>query len=371
MKQTPTWDELLATLNNAQEHTNEKAWSIYRYLAANVGDGLSSDIARQLLLTYTRLNTTRPSLLHSLFLGMALRMAKQYTDFRLPGFLAVWDLSNLRPEDEQQKTAANGTSFPSLAENLTHAILKFRLQHPEEVYDAKVLAVAGKYAPRLGYRPIQHMVAVKVFEKVVRGRKHRFVKLIGPQGDEVLADSHVMGCSPWEIQNQLFDVLIRTSKKSDSLRAVAAKLSTQDIEKHFPVTIGFVDGYDDRHGHFHIFDAQSRHFVATTPEIRPEVGTYVWFCPVIPAEDPFKSAIITRRENSIEGRQAFGLMTATVTFINKEKGFFRYQIDEERGGFGLLKLSPRPLAQGDEIRIIAFLRRGKDGEKRLHLAEIV
>ena len=224
------------------------------------------------------------------------------------------------------------------------------------------------------------MIAVKVYETEKNDRKMRSVKLVAADGTEMLADSHTFDCKPWEIQGQMFDVLTRTSKEGN-VRAHEIVSSEKKVEDEFPLEVGFVDSYDAQHGHYHIFDTQSRHFVAEKPKVNCSVGGYVWFVPVIPKDSKFKSAIVVRTETQDAGRDAFGPYSAIVKYINQEKGFFYYKIlsdlpSTDEGvitdeGSAQLSLASNQLVVGQEIRLIMFLKRGKDGTKRNHVVEIL
>ena len=369
MKQSLTHNELEALLNDPAATPLDKGWHIYRHLSTYMAHPLTSTEARTLLLTYMQLPLEHPSLLHSLMLGMALKMADVYPDFKLPAFLHLWDISNLRPEDMQRQQGADGKVHSSLMERLTRTTLRYQTKHPSEPIDPDVLSRMAPETERMGFLPIKPMVAIKMFESVKEGRKMRFVKLVGQEGEELSADWHLFHAKPWEIVGQMYSVLARRSAESGTLRADTIGPATQRVEEVFPQRIGFVEAYDESHRHYHVFDSESRHFVAEAPKVRPVVGGYVWFCPIVPAVDKFKSAIVLRRETAGAGRQAFGLTAAKVTHINTEKQYFAYQTADGSKGFANSGLLPALAAVGMEVDLIIYLRRGKDGEKRPHVAE--
>ena len=110
------------------------------------------------------------------------------------------------------------------------------------------------------------------------------------------------------------------------------------------------------------------------------------FAPIVPEADKFKSAAVISVVPSEEGRKAFGTYTAQVTCVNKADGYFRYRMTSSvadspegavaREGFAsLLNVSDEAaratLSVGDAVSLLLFLKRGKDGVKRNHVAEAV
>lgn len=151
--------------------------------------------------------------------------------------------------------------------------------------------------------------------------------------------------------------------------------------------VGFVDGFDEARGFIHVYDSMSRHFVARksqSPENAERKGTFVSFCPVITPGNSFKSAMITSVLDKYKGREAFGLHTARITYVNPKEQYIRYAITEgslsaedgtiEKEGFASTAAMPedarRQLAVGQFVRLTLFLKRGKDGVKRNHVAEV-
>jgi len=368
-KQVVTWEQLLVSLNSANSNPDNAAWDTYRYMQANVGEGMTSEQARTLLLIYMKMKVKRPSLIHSLMLGVAVRMSEAYADFRLPAFLKMWGAENLRDEDKRPSAGKDGKTYSSLLEKLSKAYMRYTLHHPNETADDRFHKLIVEEAARLGFREPRPMVAVKVFETAQGSRKLRSVKLIGSNGDEMLADSHLFNCPPWEITGKLYDVLPRESK-NENVRVEHVAQSMQKIEDVFGTEIGFVDRYDATHQQYHVYDNQSRHFVAERPCVRPIVGGYVTFCPIIPAVDKFKSAIVISVADKYSARTQFGAQAATVAFVNKEKGYLKYVTENKEEGFCNLDKCPVEVKGGDVIHIVTFLRRGKDGEKRKYVAEV-
>lgn len=372
----PTWDELLASMNTVTQHPSDTAWAIYRYLNANL-ETLSSQEARTLLASYMKIPLQRPSLLHSCILGVAVKMTERYADFRFPQFLTAWGYDrNLRAEDRQKQTGKDGRTYLSLQERTERAAKSYALHHAEQRQD--VAAVISEGQEISGITP---MIATKMYETERNGRRMKSVKLIAGDGKELLADSHQFKCKPWEIVGNVFDVLTRTSAEGN-MRVAEIAASQKPVSELFPPVVGYVDRFDSQHQHYHIFDSLSRHFVAEAPKLRPNVGNYVMFSPVIPAQDKFKSAIIINGISLDEGRKAFGIYDAVVKYVNTEKGYFYYQITSaipstpegtitQEGSAQLSLLNGAPLNVGQPLRLIMFLKRGKDGTKRNAVVEIL
>lgn len=78
------------------------AWIAYRYLKAKYED-IGSHDARKVLALYFQLTTERPSVLHSSFLFLAMKIKKKYPDFKFLSFLSMWGFQNFRMEDWDQR----------------------------------------------------------------------------------------------------------------------------------------------------------------------------------------------------------------------------------------------------------------------------
>lgn len=104
-------------------------WDLYRWtkdvLAAGLVDADSASIglARRNLNTYMKLAVERPSVLHSCMLQVASQLAAQY-HLKLPAFLKLWDLRNLRSEDYERFTTDDGKTLPALAEKIVQRAAK-------------------------------------------------------------------------------------------------------------------------------------------------------------------------------------------------------------------------------------------------------
>ncbi len=366
-----SWDDLIASLETAAAHPTDTAWNIFRYMQKNYKT-MGSQQARTLLATYMKLPVERPSLIHSCMLGIAVKVSAEYQDFRLPQFLQLWGYDkNLRSEDMQKQKGKDGKMFLALKERVDRQLQSYMLHHQENG--------AGEIDG------VKTMYAVKVFETAVGGKRRYFAKLVAADGMELTADSHLFPCKPWEIQGRLYDVSLRKSQQGN-YRAEEIVVSKRKLEDVFPTIVGYVEGVDEGHGHYHVYDPLSRHFVAEKPRMMLKTGDFVMFAPIIPAEDRFKSAAVIKVMPHDAGLETFGMYTANVSYVNKADGYFRYRITSpiaatsegivtEEGFASLVNVSDDALrcslSVGDTVRLLLFLKRGKDGPKRNHVAEVL
>lgn len=367
-----TWDELLESIATGAAHPDDTNWKIFRYLQHNYKT-MESVTARTLLAAYMKLHVKRMSLVDSCMLGMAVNISETYSDFKLPKFLEAWGYDQfLRPQDLQRQTGKDGRQYLSLKERVERALQSYRLHHPEES-DGECEGVVSMYA-------------AKVFEKEKDGRKRRYVKLVATNGSELIADSHQFPCRPWEISGRMFDVLTRVSKQGNE-RVSDIVASRKHVDEVFSVEVGFVEFIDESHGHIHVYDSQSRHFVAdksACSALKISVGNYVRFCPIIANGDHFKSAAILNVMDKYEGRKAFGIYEAKVEYANVKDRYIRYSIESAirytpegniiKAGFASTANLPEDvrngMVQGSHVHLVLFLKRGKDGMKRNYVAEV-
>lgn len=370
--QSVTWDELLESIATGAAHPDDTNWKIFRYLQHNYKT-MESVTARTLLAAYMKLHVKRMSLIDSCMLGMAVNISETYSDFKLPKFLEAWGYDQfLRPQDLRRQTGKDGRQYLSLKERVERALQSYRLHHPEES-DGECEGVVSMYA-------------AKVFEKEKDGRKRRYVKLVATNGSELIADSHQFPCRPWEISGRMFDVLTRVSKQGNE-RVSDIVASRKRVDEVFSVEVGFVEFIDESHGHIHVYDSQSRHFVAdksACSALKISVGNYVRFCPIIANGDHFKSAAIVSVMDKYEGRKAFGIYEAKVEYANVKDRYIRYSIESAirytpegniiKAGFASTANLPEDvrngMVQGSHVHLVLFLKRGKDGMKRNYVAEV-
>ena len=370
--QSVTWDELLDSIATGAAHPDDTNWKIYRYLQNNYKT-IGSVTARTLLAAYMKLHVKRMSLVDSCMLGMAVKISETYGDFKLSKFLEAWGYDScLRAQDLQRQTGKDGRQYLSLKERVERALQSYRLHHPEEC-KGECEGVVSMYA-------------AKVFEKETNGRKRRYVKLVATNGSELIADSHQFPCRPWEISGRLFDVLTRVSKQGNE-RVSEIVVSAKRVDEVFSAEVGFVEFIDESHGHIHVYDSQSRHFVAeksACSALKISVGNYVRFCPIIANGDHFKSAAIVSVMDKYEGRKAFGIYEAKVEYANVKDRYIRYSLESAirytpegniiKAGFASTANLPEDvrngMVQGSHVRLILFLKRGKDGMKHNYVADI-
>ena len=379
MEQKVTFEQLVAYLEDAKRNPRETCWQIYHYLKEHYKEDGSKQ-SRMLLMAYLRICPKESGRLHSCILTIACLMCQEFGDFKFDGFLKYWGYPQmLSNEDKQAQTGKDGRTYLSLRQRTDRLLRSYMLHHPESRTDENKALLDPQ-----DLSLIMPVIAVKVFESERNGRKMKSAKLIGHQGKEFLADSHQLPCKPWEIPGMLFDVVVRMSKDGNP-RIDEAVISRSRIADVFPTVTGYIDRYDADHKHYHVFDNLSRHFVAENPRIRPQIGDFVTFSPIIPMVDKFKSAIIHNILPKETGASSFGLLPATITYINHEKEYFHYELTGDipttpegtiaKDGFANLSLlasagidaaTPLPL----NVNILLFLKRGKDGTKRNYVAQI-
>ena len=370
--QSVTWDELLDSIATGAAHPDDTNWKIYRYLQNNYKT-IGSVTARTLLAANMKLHVKRMSLVDSCMLGMAVKISETYGDFKLSKFLEAWGYDScLRAQDLQRQTGKDGRQYLSLKERVERALQSYRLHHPEEC-NGECEGIVSMYA-------------AKVFEKEINGRKLRYVKLVATNGSELIADSHQFPCRPWEISGRIFNVLTRVSKQGYE-RVSEIVASAKRAEEAFSAEVGFVEFIDESHGHIHVYDSQSRHFVADKSAhtaLKISVGNYVRFCPIIANGDHFKSAAIVSVMDKYEGRKAFGIYEAKVEYANVKDRYIRYSLESAirytpegniiKAGFASTANLPEDvrngMVQGSHVRLILFLKRGKDGMKHNYVADI-
>ena len=370
--QSVTWDELLDSIATGAAHPDDTNWKIYRYLQNNYKT-IGSVTARTLLAADMKLHVKRMSLVDSCMLGMAVKISETYGDFKLSKFLEAWGYDScLRAQDLQRQTGKDGRQYLSLKERVERALQSYRLHHPEEC-NGECEGIVSMYA-------------AKVFEKEINGRKLRYVKLVATNGSELIADSHQFPCRPWEISGRIFNVLTRVSKQGNE-RVSEIVASAKRVDEAFSAEVGFVEFIDESHGHIHVYDSQSRHFVADKSAhtaLKISVGNYVRFCPIIANGDHFKSAAIVSVMDKYEGRKAFGIYEAKVEYANVKDRYIRYSLESAirytpegniiKAGFASTANLPEDvrngMVQGSHVRLILFLKRGKDGMKHNYVADI-
>lgn len=177
------------------------------------------------------------------------------------------------------------------------------------------------------------------------------------------------------------DKLPQTGKDGRTYQALSEKVEKELAICTAPRITGYVDYYDAARQFYHVYDAQSRHFVADHPIIRPNVGDFVSFTPIIPTGSNFKTALIRGVMDKKEGAASFGLIPADIVHINKEKEYFSYKLTATppstpegtytMEGYGNLSLLPQGKRAKDRVMLLLFLKRGKDKQKRNYVADVL
>ena len=367
----PSWDHLLSSIANGASHPEATAWDIYYYLRTHYVE-MGSKQARTLLAAYIKLKQPCPMLVNSCMLGLALKVSGKYDDFNLPNFLKAWGYDRLlRTEDRAGHVDDKGKMFPSLKDRTDRAIQTYWLRHPSEGDGSQSVC--------------RYMYAVKVFGNVSEEQKEHAVKLVAADGSELVAESFLFPCPLAEIQGNVYEVVSRKSGRGDEC-AVRIRQSDKVVDALFPVEVGFIDGIDMEHGHWHVYDSLSSHFVADSPMVAPQARSFVRFCPIIPQKDRFKSAAILQTISFEEGCTAFGLYEAVVTEINMPQEELHYHITSPiqptpegqvmRDGWAYIGLGERRIdlsavKQGTCVKLLLYLRREADNYKHNYVAEII
>lgn len=413
--------ELYGSLDAPDLRTAERyAWIIVKALLSEEfeADAISS---RRYLAEYMKLPLPRPSRVHSAILGAACRMVDNFPDFHFAPFLRMWDVRNLRQEDYAQQRTPDGKTYRSLAERMAKAYMHAILLRPEERLPREQLDVLYPVAKSLRYLTPCTMMVTSVVKSDNGPRPMRFAHLIDAEGYELSCEIHTLQTHPlvpktaarhYVDVGQLYDVLPREKQHfadeidfSQNVRIECAYLSRGTFGQAFPVAVGFVERYDNIHQHYHIYDGLSRHLVANGTRQRlgqygrPIVneGDYVLFAPVVPkaktpGERVFKSAYVISTYPRPEGAAAFGPREAKIVYIDPAGKFYRWELTDtsrpivEEGtkepaftsGFvNLDELRPprllpaTPPQLGQTVRLVVYLRRGKDGQKRPHVVGVL
>lgn len=301
--------------------------------------------------------------------------------------------------------------FPSLAERVVRLYVQAKLNRPEEDLSDDQFQLllptmkargyllyenpaAGTSSPSI----ITPMLVTRTKEAVSKeGRKYVFITLTSPQGLEVECISKQLKINPlhplpegkshYVNIGQLYDCILRkkdtpaeesqtakastasqsapttsyvnvyqleaevnqqetsTSKKQTTL--AAAYLSQKKARDIFPIEVGYVEHIDTSHGHMHIYDRFSRHFVANILRFsREQQGDFVHFLPVIPTDSKFKTAIILGKAPIPEATADGLIRPIRITSINREKNFANWQLVDESHPIQE-QLTPYQIAHGE------------------------
>ena len=309
------------------------AWVVIKVLSSQ-SESMDSLTCRQLLAECMRLPLPKPSAVYSALLSVAVKVAAATPDFHFALFLERWDVANLRPEDHQRQTSGEqGHTYPSLVERVTKAYGHALLLRPDEALSDNQWKLFLPLFQQNGFLPIQPMVVSRIKEATTReGRKLRFVTLSSLGGHEVECTTSQLQPHPlrplppdkrhYVNYGQLYDVLL-CQKDGKKMTVHEAYLSAHQARDVFPQVVGYVDSIDAAHGHMHIFDAQSRHFVAPVQRFSQErVGQFVRFLPLIPLQSKFKTAIIVGHASAAD----FPPRIIRITAVNTDKGYASWEL---------------------------------------------
>lgn len=360
-----TWDTLMQSINNLIKHIEETQWLIYIYIKDHFMNE-SPEIMHLLMFTYLKIRTQEPSLLNSLMLGQAVRMSHRHEEFPLDTFVREWGYPAMLRKEDICDTFNGSCTMPSLKVRTEEAIFLHSMRRSSTCPDGSKATT---------------MIAVKIHSKPNQTLLWAGVTLMDSYGNSVMAPATLFPVAIGDIQHGIFEV--KTSHNAQS-RVTDITKSEKQLEDLVPPIVGYVESFDTRHGHYHIYDSLSRHFVADHPHISLNKSDYVMFCPMIPVSRKFKSAIPTRVIEPEEGRRAFGCLDAYVSYIDKDRGFLHYIITSEiastpegvisNEGFAPLSClsdSNRVPEVNDTIRIVVILKRKANGKKGNHVVEII
>ena len=364
-----SWEDLLVSIQSGLQHPEATQWHIFNYLQANYKT-LESRLVRMLLMAYLKVRNERPSLVNSCMLRLALDISATFSDFNLPVFLEYWGYPNLlRPEDALQHKNNDSSCLPSLCKCVENAKLSYCKKH-------------GIISTVLNDRCL---LAVKVFDFVNDGHSCHSVKLVDGQGHLAYADSKIFPCKLADIPYKLFDAVTESSSEWSKYETVKSlSFSKKSVTDVFPVIVGYVDRFVFKHGHYHIYDRLSRHFVAERPGVKISPGDYVSFCPVVAKYDKFKSAVVLNMLERQRGRNEFGLLIAKITQVDFSHNTLFYEIQgvlpKSDGGelerYGVMSqdrlMNLKSFSGnliGRSVRIVLFLKRNTDFEKHNYVVE--
>ncbi len=111
----------LESLN--EEDQESYGWTIYRAIKSKEPNNNNLSESKKLLNEYLKLKNTRPSLLHSLILRLAISYVKEGCNLNLLNFLKIWNIEYFRKEDFIAESK-DGNKYPSLATRVLTLLVK-------------------------------------------------------------------------------------------------------------------------------------------------------------------------------------------------------------------------------------------------------
>lgn len=128
------YNTILAIFNAGELHESlhtEFAWVIYRVLHADQSENV--EYRKEIIEVYKQLSVERPSMLHSLILGEAVRVEKEWPlMFMFTEFIAWWNLENLTNDDWENFKTDDGKCLISRVEKMIYLYTK-EIQSVEEL----------------------------------------------------------------------------------------------------------------------------------------------------------------------------------------------------------------------------------------------
>lgn len=387
--------QLLRETKTPNPADSEKYVTIVVSTILQHAEALGALRCRQMLAEALQLPLQRPSYHYSGLLRAATKMAALFPEFHYVPFLNLWNpLANLRREDFEEIKSKDGKTFRPLAERMVRQLYVAQFLRPEEKPTFEV-------PDSFGYLPICCMAVTNIQHRESNERHLYFVQLTDKEGETINCEMHLLRANPLTADpskksyvniGQIYNVLLRKGEKG--LRVIDAILSPRKVIEVFPTAVGYIEHVDKAHGHIHIYDGESRHFVSQGQRfIKADQGQLVEFVPVIPLTSGFKTGIIVNtRRSQTDLRQAFPEREVAITHINTQSGYAVWELtdksrpiretlsDYQKGkgetteeyvsGFinlELLRQTMPEISVGNKAYGIIFLRRGKDGTKRPRL----
>tara|TARA_B100000795_G_scaffold87468_1_gene63661 strand:- start:845 stop:3472 length:2628 start_codon:yes stop_codon:yes gene_type:complete len=115
------YEKLNENQNLPTKYHESFGWVIYRYLSSEYKEMDYKDV-KVYLNKYLKLDSSPPSMLHSMILHFALNYSKNTEDFDLYKFFQIWGMTNLRSEDKN-KGDFDGKDIPSLISRVLSEII--------------------------------------------------------------------------------------------------------------------------------------------------------------------------------------------------------------------------------------------------------
>lgn len=378
------------------DHLHYRYAQIVASMIERYPDRVSPDLARRLLADYFGLNIDHPSLTHRAILRAALALHRVTSDFHLVPFLRLWDLSNLREQDYMTSIDADGSILPSLCVRVAYAYIAALALRPDEVLADDELQPLLPVIQAHGLS-VQTLILTQVRHNHLRHSGLPVAKLVSADGREFMLPATKLSANPCLVTDQqafrlrvgdLYDCVVRCEDQAAGAGGQKGFLcsygyhSRRTLTDVFPIVAGYVQHIDSGHGHIHIYDAGSRHFVARLADTACSVGDFVLFAPVVPLHDRFKSAFLHQVLPPHEGRAAFGLRQIRICGIDSTRRSALWTLMDSAHPVvetdtsapacveGMVWLDvfeqcgiPYP-KMGDLYEAVIFLKRGKDGIKR-------